>query len=171
MYWIVHMWLRQLEEIALDEVRRLLMFTHQNSLSGLKSTAADIWNGLLQAVPNSKGTAVFVESTANGVTGIFYDLWRGACDGTNGFVPVFIPWFTDRRLQGACTLKLSSAHQTKRTLPERYNLDDEQLMFRRRKIAQNGIDLFKQEYPAEPDEAFFDHRSPCLQPRAAEGAS
>ena len=43
-----------------------------------KSTAADIWNGLLQAVPNAKGTAVFVESTANGVSGIFYDLWRGA---------------------------------------------------------------------------------------------
>jgi hypothetical protein len=28
-------------------------------------------------------------------------------------------------------------------------------MFRRRKIAQNGLDLFRQEYPAEPDEAFL----------------
>lgn len=28
-------------------------------------------------------------------------------------------------------------------------------MFRRRKIAQNGIELFQQEYPAEPNEAFI----------------
>ena len=46
-----------------------------------KSTANDIWNGLIQAVPNTKGTAIFVESTANGVTGIFYDLWKGAVEG------------------------------------------------------------------------------------------
>ena len=50
---------------------------------------------MTQAVPNKKGTAIFVESTANGVSGIFYDLWKGAVDGTNGYVPVFIPWFMD----------------------------------------------------------------------------
>ena len=84
-----------------------------------KSTAADIWNGLLQAVPNTKGTAVFVESTANGVTGVFYDLWRGAVAGENGFVPVFIPWFTDPTT-GACT-QTSSEPLTKRNC-EKYNL-------------------------------------------------
>ena len=41
-----------------------------------KSTAAENWNGMTQAVPNKKGTAIFVESTANGVSGIFYDLWK-----------------------------------------------------------------------------------------------
>ena len=46
-----------------------------------KSTALDNWNGLTQAVPNAKGTAIFVESTANGATGIFADPWRGAIDG------------------------------------------------------------------------------------------
>ena len=60
-----------------------------------KSTAAEIYNGLMQAVPNTKGTAVFIESTANGVTGVFYDLWKGAVEGTNGYVPVFIPWYVD----------------------------------------------------------------------------
>ena len=57
-----------------------------------KTTAADNWNSLTQAVPNTKNTAIFVESTANGVTGVFYDLWKGAVDGSNGYVPVFIPW-------------------------------------------------------------------------------
>ena len=42
-----------------------------------------------------KGTAIIAESTANGLSNIFQELWRGACDGTNGFIPVFIPWFID----------------------------------------------------------------------------
>ena len=119
-----------------------------------KSSAPDIWNGLLQAVPNSPNTAVFVESTANGVSGVYYDLWRGAIEGKNGFVPVFIPWFTDP------TYREKVSENFERTPDEEdlaglYSLDDEQLMFRRRKVAQNGLDLFKQEYPSEPEEAFL----------------
>jgi hypothetical protein len=38
---------------------------------------------------------VFIESTANGVTGLFYEMWQGAVKGTNGFIPVFIPWFME----------------------------------------------------------------------------
>jgi len=128
-----------------------------------KSTASDIWNGLIQAVPNTKGTAVFVESTANGVTGIYYDLWKGAVDGTNGFVPVFIPWFTDPEYREAVPTKFERTPEEDE-LVEKYNLDDEQLMFRRRKIAQNGIDLFKQEYPAEPEEAFLTTGRPVFNP-------
>ena len=37
-------------------------------------------------------------------------------------------------------------------------------MFRRRKIAQNGIDLFRQEYPAEPEEAFLTTGRPVFNP-------
>jgi hypothetical protein len=49
-------------------------------------------------------------------------------------------------------------------LVEKYDLDDEQLMFRRRKIAQNGLDLFRQEYPAEPEEAFLTTGRPVFNP-------
>ena len=128
-----------------------------------KNTAADIWNGLLQAVPNTKGTAVFVESTANGVTGVYYDLWKGAVEGTNGFVPVFIPWFTDPNYREPCSDTFERTPEEEE-LAEKYSLDDEQLMFRRRKIAQNGIDLFKQEYPAEPEEAFLTTGRPVFNP-------
>lgn len=128
-----------------------------------KSTAQDIWNGLVQAVPNTAGTAIFIESTANGVTGIYYDLWKGAVDGTNGFVPVFIPWFADP------TYIEDVPDNFERTpdeedLAAKYDLSDEQLMFRRRKIAQNGIDLFRQEYPAEPEEAFLTTGRPVFNP-------
>jgi len=128
-----------------------------------KSTAQDIWNGLLQAVPNAPKTAVFVESTANGVTGIYHSLWEGAVNGTNGFVPVFIPWYVDP------TYVEDVPENFERTpdeedLAEEYNLSDEQLMFRRRKIAQNGIDLFRQEYPAYPEEAFLTTGRPVFNP-------
>ena len=133
-----------------------------------KTAASENWNGLVQAVPNTKGTAVFVESTANGVSGIFYDLWKGAVDGTNGYVPVFIPWFADP------TYREPLPDNFERTpdeadLAAKYDLDDKQLMFRRRKIAQNGLDLFRQEYPAEPEEAFLTTGRPVFNPEKLSG--
>ncbi|MGB2464558.1 MAG: hypothetical protein ACPICC_06560, partial [Candidatus Puniceispirillaceae bacterium] len=119
-----------------------------------KSTAAEVWNGLAQAVPNTKNTAIFIESTANGVTGVFYDLWKGAVEGTNGYVPVFIPWFLDADYREPVPANFVRTPDEEE-LVSKYNLDDEQLMFRRRKIAQNGIELWQQEYPAEPEEAFL----------------
>ena len=128
-----------------------------------KSTALDNWNGLTQAVPNTPGTAIFVESTANGVNGIFYDLWRGAVNGTNGYVPVFIPWFTGVEYREAVSESFERTPDEE-DLAEKYELDDEQLMFRRKKIAQNGLDLFRQEYPSEPDEAFLTTGRPVFNP-------
>jgi hypothetical protein len=128
-----------------------------------KSTAEEIWNGLVQAVPNTKGTAVFIESTANGVSGIYYDLWRGAVEGKNGYVPVFIPWFTDPDYREPVPDNFERTPEEVE-LASTYNLDDEQLMFRRRKIAQNGIDLFRQEYPSEPEEAFLTTGRPVFNP-------
>ena len=128
-----------------------------------KSTAQENWNGLTQAVPNTKGTAIFVESTANGVNGVFYDLWKGAVEGTNGYVPVFIPWFADSTYREPVPANFERTPDEE-DLVEKYGLDDEQLVFRRRKIAQNGIDLFRQEYPSYPDEAFLTTGRPVFNP-------
>jgi hypothetical protein len=57
------------------------------------ATASDNLNGLLQSIPNEPNTEVYIESTANGMSGVFYDLWRGAVEGRNGFLPFFSPWF------------------------------------------------------------------------------
>ena len=129
-----------------------------------KSTALENWNGMTQAVPNKKGTAIFVESTANGVSGIFYDLWKGAVDGTNGYVPVFIPWFMDPEYREPVPSNFEITPE-ETDLCKKYDLDNEQLMFRRRKIAQNGIELFQQEYPAEPNEAFISTGRPVFNPQ------
>lgn len=130
-----------------------------------KSTALENWNGLTQAVPNTKGTAIFVESTANGVNGVFYDLWKGAVEGTNGYVPVFIPWFADDTYREKVPANFERTPDEE-DLAKEFDLDDEQLMFRRRKVAQNGIDLFRQEYPSYPDEAFLTTGRPVFNPEA-----
>ena len=128
-----------------------------------KNSSLDNWNGLTQAVPSAKGTAIFVESTANGVSGIFYDLWRGAMDGSNGYVPVFIPWFINPEYRENVPDSFERSPEEE-DLVTQYTLDNEQLMFRRRKIAQNGLDLFRQEYPSEPEEAFLTTGRPVFNP-------
>ena len=128
-----------------------------------KSTAEEIWNGLSQAVPNAKGTAVFIESTANGLGNQFHTLWEGAVKGTNGYVPVFIPWFTDPEYREPVPKNFKRTPE-ERDLAKKFKLDNEQLQFRRLKIAQNGIDLFNQEFPDTPETAFLTTGRPVFNP-------
>lgn len=128
------------------------------------STAKENLNGILQAIPNTKGTAIFIESTANGVSGAFYEMWKGAVEGTNGFIPVFIPWFVQQEYREAVP-KGFQRTPDEEELVRKYGLDDEQLMFRRKKVAQNGIDLFVQEYPSNAEEAFLTSGRPVFNPQ------
>lgn len=127
------------------------------------SSAKDNLNGLLQCIPNTPGTAVFIESTANGVSGVYYEMWKGAVEGTNGYAPVFLPWFIDP------TYREPVPESFKRTpdeedLVKKYDLDNGQLMFRRRKVAASGLELFQQEYPCNADEAFLTSGRPVFNP-------
>ena len=88
-----------------------------------------------------KAHAIFIESTANGVSGIFYDLYGANWKAKTAICQCLFLGFTTPTTG-------SSAENFERTPEEEelvatYKLDDEQLMFRGRKIAQNGIDLFK----------------------------
>lgn len=125
------------------------------------STAKTNLAGLLQAVPSLDGTAVFIESTANGVTGAFYDMTQGALKGENGYEVCFLPWFWDDTYREPVNtpLKLTPEEEDLRRL---HDLDDEQLMFRRRKIAQVGLDQWNQEYPTVLDDAFLTSGRPVF---------
>ena len=126
------------------------------------SSAEDNLNGLLQAVPSTKGTSVFIESTANGFN-LFHTLWKGAVDGTNGFRPVFIPWYIDQAYREAAPADFEPTPD-EQELMRKYNLDHDQLQWRRTRIARSGLDLFRQEYPAEPEEAFLTTGRPVFNP-------
>jgi hypothetical protein len=128
------------------------------------ATARDNINGLMQAIPNAKGTFVFIESTANGIGNPFHEIWTNAVNGTNEYEAVFIPWFVQLEYRMPVPEGFERTPEED-ALVKKYALDDEQLMFRRRKIALNGIELFNQEYPCHADEAFLTSGRPVFHPQ------
>lgn len=127
------------------------------------ATAAENLNALMQSIPNTPDTEVYVESTANGMNGVFYDLWQGAVSGTNGFVAFFSPWFDSPEYVEEVPEKFERTYEEE-DLVASYGLTDAQLMFRRIKIAQNGREAFMQEYPSNADEAFIASGRPVFNP-------
>lgn len=120
----------------------------------------ETFSGLAQAVPDKPGTVIIIESTANGYDE-FKRMWDAAVqaekDGTEGYRPIFFPWFEMDEYRRA---PLPGFHRTPEEdeLAETYRLDDEQLAWRRWCIATQcggDINLFRQEYPSSPDEAFI----------------
>jgi hypothetical protein len=128
-----------------------------------KSSSKALLSGILDAVPKSKGTAVFIESTANGVSGEFYDFWQKAVAGENGYIPIFLPWFIQDEYREPVPPTFTRTPEEE-DMAAKFGLDDEQLMFRRRKVAEKGLDLFKQEYPSTADEAFLTTGRPVFNP-------
>ena len=110
--------------------------------------------GLFQGISQAAGTEVILESTANGAQGEFYRLWKGAIAGENEYVPIFLPWFItpEYRRDAPEDMELDIEEEG---LVEKYGLDNNQLYWRRLKIAEGGKLKFQQEYPATADEAFI----------------
>jgi hypothetical protein len=129
------------------------------------------FNGLIQAVPDVEGTAVFIESTAQGMVGKFREAWVGATDGSTGYIPFFSAWFESDEYRVPSKDVPDDFERT----PEEHELiklfgaeglnSNEQLLWRRRKIANSSLELFQQEYPATPDEAFISTGRPVFEPK------
>ena len=112
--------------------------------------------GILQAVPSMPGTMVVIESTANGYED-FKERWDAAIAGENDFEAVFFAWFENPEY----TMEPVPGTEwtpEEEELRARYDLTDGQLQWRRWCIANNcggDLDMFRQEYPGNPDEAFL----------------
>ena len=112
--------------------------------------------GILQAVPSLPGTMVVIESTANGFED-FKERWDAAVAGENDFEPVFFAWFENPDYSMPVVPGTEWTPE-ERDLKDAYRLTDEQLQWRRWCIANNcggSLDMFRQEYPASPGEAFL----------------
>lgn len=127
------------------------------------SAAEEHAAGVLQAVPDADGTEVWLESTARGAGGLFFNMWQAAERRENGYGAVFIPWFH---------------HEDYRTAPPDdwlpppsfaeygalHGLAPDRLFWAFRKNAElagaDGLSTeepcwrFRQEYPADAGEAF-----------------
>lgn len=145
---------------------------------GFWQNAGELTKGVLQAVPDAPGTEVILESTANGLNNYYHQQWKMAEKGESEFIAIFVPWFWQSEYKKKCPEDFVKTDYEVQ-LCDTYNLTDDQLFWRRRKIAElsaDGVDgekAFKQEYPMNAAEAFqitngadtlinADH---CLQPR------
>ena len=116
--------------------------------------------GLMQAVPDEAGTLIIIESTANGFDE-FKKQWDSAVEaqreGREGFIPIFFAWHEMKEYRRTVPPGFVRTAEEEE-LAQTFNLDDEQLAWRRWCIQNNcggDIDMFHQEYPSTPDEAFI----------------
>jgi hypothetical protein len=116
---------------------------------------------IMQSVPDF-GAIVIVESTAKGMN-YFQELWDNAERRNNNFVPLFVAWFENPRYRAPYTGFELTPYE--RDIQESYNLDLDQLQWRRNTIKDklNGDEnLFKQEYPCNAMEAFLTTGTPVF---------
>lgn len=110
--------------------------------------------GIIQAIPDAPGTESFLESTANGIGNYFHQQWQAAESGISEYIAIFIPWYWSAEYRKPVPDKFSLDRE-ERAYKEAYNLDDEQMAWRRAKIIElKDPLLFRQEYPATAAEAF-----------------
>ena len=119
--------------------------------------AEDIIFGLNNAVPKGAMSAVFLESTGNGIGNYFNRSWQRAKQGI-GYVPIFIPWSwdPDNRMEWDDSMPPPTKEEKK--LMKDHDLTREQIAWRRWSI-ENDCDgdeeLFRQENPLTEAEAFI----------------
>jgi len=109
--------------------------------------------GMFQGIPNAPGTEVILESTANGISGEFYRLWKTAEKGLNEYIPIFIPWFLTSEYQIEAPDHYEYDEEEAK-YAKMYDLSREQMFWRKMKIGESGAIKFQQEYPATAEEAF-----------------
>ncbi len=128
-----------------------------------------------QSVPQLLSSSIFHESTAKGAQGAFYEYWNDAVAGRNNFVPFFAPWYwdptyvqefpsRDHERKFASTLSPQDLRYM-----EKYRLSIPQMAWRRWKIdndLKGSERRFRQEYPADAEEAFLTTGSPAFDPEA-----
>lgn len=143
--------------------------------------------GILKSVSREKGTFVVVESTANGMGNDYHLLWEEAMKGNNEFLPIFLPWFWGRD-------NVTRDSEGRLWLPPGFVLEPEEIELMREfqqitkyhiawrrletsDLAQNPTkggdpdDLFHQEHPSTPEEAFLYSGRPRFGRKYLKGAA
>ncbi len=151
-----------------------LNFFHGSEVAKWGADANEQLLSVMQAIPNLPNTFVFLESTAHGVGGAFYDHWAAAClaeddPNWNHFQPLFLPWVLDSSYSlpaGPDFVRTPAEEEIVRRGAifragrqiERIEITNEQLAWRRFTIPNkcgNDVETFRQEYPFTPEEAFI----------------
>lgn len=120
----------------------------------------EIQTGVLQSIADIDDTEIILESTANGMSNMFYQGCMDALHGIGDYILIFIPWFWqdeyERELEEGFQPTMEELKYIDLHLKE---FSKEQslrkICWRRYKIISLKSEWkFKQEYPATPQEAF-----------------
>lgn len=128
---------------------------HMSEYAFWPGNKKDTYLGLVQTVPATPDSMIIIESTPNGFDD-FKDKWDDAVAGRNDYTPLFFAWFMNPEYRMKYDGFNLSTEEIE--LKELYNLDNEQLAWRRwciKNNCSNDLDQFKQEYPSNPEEAFL----------------
>jgi hypothetical protein len=112
-------------------------------------------SGVIQAIPEADGTESILESTAFGVGNVFHKRWQDAEAGLSDYQAIFIPWHWQEEYQSDVPAKFELTPDDEE-YRELHGLTMRQMAWRAKKIADwhGDTQKFKQEYPANPQEAF-----------------
>lgn len=128
--------------------------------------AQKIMAGIIARMPYGK-SRVILESTADGQSGYFFELWTAATDGEKdeltrtAYKPHFIPWFMAPEYRiphnpaDTWGRAITEYADDERYLKITHGLNDDQIRWRRYQEALIGKDMRKQEFPETSDEAFL----------------
>lgn len=117
--------------------------------------------GILQAIPNEKGTESILESTANGIGNYFHSRWLAAMGGESDYQAIFLPWYwQDEYTYNDAGMTLTEEEEHLTSLYAENGLTNGHLSWRRLKISEFSRDFdagrenFSVEYPFSATEAF-----------------
>lgn len=136
-----------------------VQFLHGSEVAFWKNTDG-IRTGVMQSVPKKDNTEVVLESTANGVGNMFYEMCMAAARGDSDYQLIFIPWFWMDEYE-AVIPKDFVRSETESEVANIYLKDypeeqqDRKLAWRRLTLDDLGKEWkFKQEFPNTFTEAF-----------------
>ena len=131
-------------------------------------------NSIMQTVPDKPHTTVIIESTANGASGTFYEMWQAAVrrqqerpGDLDGFLPIFFTALTPEHSMTAPAGYTFAGMDEDELRWKDAGATPEQLYWRRYTIdnkCSGKVDLFNQEYPLDPEVAFLASGRPAIDP-------
>jgi len=130
-----------------------LQYMHGSECAFWENTDG-IETGIMQSIADVDDTEIILESTANGMGNMFHRKCMAAMRGEGDYELVFIPWFWQREYRRPAPANFA-IDDNEATLKEGFNLDNDQLLWRRKKIEEFGTEWkFRQEYPMTVKDAF-----------------
>lgn len=143
-----------------DSVGRGMTFRLFHSTENpMWSRPADTMQAVLATIPDDSGTFVFVESTAKGASGWFYDVFTESMDDVKrgiepDFYPLFIPWFLTKRYSRKRRSGEPRLSKSEIEFRNKYNLTEGQCLWYRDQRRKYG-ERVTEEYPSNWMEAFL----------------